>query len=45
MRAIARQLQLWREAAGLTQAEFGAAIGYGEELVSSKVDPRGPHPH
>ncbi|MFF5254717.1 helix-turn-helix transcriptional regulator [Streptomyces leeuwenhoekii] len=35
VRAIARQLKLWREAAGLTQAEFGAAIGYGEELVSS----------
>ncbi|WP_330478022.1 helix-turn-helix domain-containing protein [Streptomyces platensis] len=35
MRAVARQVKLWREAAGLTQAEFGAAIGYGEELVSS----------
>ncbi|MFB7598625.1 Scr1 family TA system antitoxin-like transcriptional regulator [Streptomyces sp. NPDC056160] len=35
VRTIARQLKLWREAAGLTQAEFGAAIGYGEELVSS----------
>ncbi|MEU0720239.1 helix-turn-helix transcriptional regulator [Streptomyces lavendulocolor] len=35
MRAVARQLKLWREAAGLTQAEFGRAIGYGEELVSS----------
>ncbi|MCE7552536.1 helix-turn-helix domain-containing protein [Streptomyces thermodiastaticus] len=35
VRAVARQLKLWREAAGLTQAEFGAAIGYGEELVSS----------
>jgi transcriptional regulator with XRE-family HTH domain len=35
MRTVARQLKLWREAAGLTQAEFGAAIGYGEELVSS----------
>ncbi|MGW3206635.1 helix-turn-helix domain-containing protein [Streptomyces sp. NPDC001135] len=35
MRAVVRQLKLWREAAGLTQAEFGAAIGYGEELVSS----------
>ncbi len=34
-RTVARQLKLWREAAGLTQAEFGAAIGYGEELVSS----------
>ncbi|MFD8259261.1 helix-turn-helix domain-containing protein [Streptomyces griseoluteus] len=35
LRAVGRQLKLWREAAGLTQAEFGAAIGYGEELVSS----------
>ncbi|EFL39937.1 helix-turn-helix domain-containing protein [Streptomyces griseoflavus] len=34
MRTVTRQLKLWREAAGLTQAEFGAAIGYGEELVS-----------
>ncbi|MBQ1100601.1 helix-turn-helix transcriptional regulator [Streptomyces sp. b94] len=35
MRTVVRQLKLWRESAGLTQAEFGAAIGYGEELVSS----------
>ena len=35
MKTVARQLKLWREAAGLTQTEFGAAIGYGEELVSS----------
>lgn len=35
MKTVARQLKLWRETAGLTQAEFGAAIGYGEELVSS----------
>ncbi|MGW1170255.1 helix-turn-helix domain-containing protein [Streptomyces sp. NPDC002550] len=35
IRTVSRQLKLWREAAGLTQAEFGAAIGYGEELVSS----------
>ncbi|MEU9920890.1 helix-turn-helix transcriptional regulator [Streptomyces griseoluteus] len=35
IRAVGRQLKLWREAADLTQAEFGAAIGYGEELVSS----------
>jgi transcriptional regulator with XRE-family HTH domain len=34
MRTVTRQLKLWREAAGLTQAEFGAAIGYGEETVS-----------
>ncbi|MER6028501.1 helix-turn-helix transcriptional regulator [Streptomyces sp. NPDC001851] len=35
MRTVSRQLKLWREAANLTQAEFGTAIGYGEELVSS----------
>lgn len=35
VKTVARQLKLWRETAGLTQAEFGAAIGYGEELVSS----------
>ncbi|WP_225101545.1 helix-turn-helix transcriptional regulator [Streptomyces sp. CoH27] len=35
MRAVVRQLKLWREAAGLTQAQFGAAIGYEEESVSS----------
>ncbi|GAA2422489.1 helix-turn-helix transcriptional regulator [Streptomyces glaucus] len=35
MRTVSRQLKLWREAAGLTQAKFGAAIGYGEDLVSS----------
>ncbi|MGW5444964.1 helix-turn-helix domain-containing protein [Streptomyces asiaticus] len=35
MRAVGRQIKLWREAAGLKQAELGAAIGYGEELVSA----------
>ncbi|WP_129307607.1 helix-turn-helix transcriptional regulator [Streptomyces sp. L2] len=35
MRTVVRQLKLWREAAGLTQSEFGAAIGYGEEHISS----------
>lgn len=35
MRTVIRQLKLWRESAGMTQAEFGAAIGYGQELVSS----------
>ncbi|RSN07956.1 transcriptional regulator [Streptomyces sp. WAC 01325] len=35
MRTVQRQLKLWRESAGFTQAEFGAAIGYGEEQVSS----------
>jgi transcriptional regulator with XRE-family HTH domain len=31
--AVARQLKLSREAAGLKHAEFGALIGYGENLV------------
>ncbi|MBI0380017.1 helix-turn-helix domain-containing protein [Streptomyces albiflaviniger] len=35
LRAVGRQIKLWREAAGLRQAELGAAIGYGEELVSA----------
>ncbi|WP_262705009.1 MULTISPECIES: helix-turn-helix domain-containing protein [Streptomyces] len=35
MRTVGRQIKLWREAAGLRQAELGAAIGYGEELVSA----------
>ncbi|MFE9172512.1 helix-turn-helix transcriptional regulator [Streptomyces kebangsaanensis] len=35
MRTVIRQLRLWRESAGMTQAEFGTAIGYGQELVSS----------
>jgi transcriptional regulator with XRE-family HTH domain len=35
MRTVGRQLRFSRETAGLTRAEFGAAIGYGEELVSS----------
>ncbi|WP_112468382.1 helix-turn-helix domain-containing protein [Streptomyces triticisoli] len=35
MRTVIRRLKLWRESAGMTQAEFGAAIGYGQELVSS----------
>ncbi|MFE9255013.1 helix-turn-helix domain-containing protein [Streptomyces sp. NPDC006879] len=30
---VGRQLRLWREAAGLRAAEFGTAIGYGEDLV------------
>lgn len=34
MKMVGRQIKLWREAAGLTQAEFGTAIGYGEEMVS-----------
>nr|WP_240965284.1 helix-turn-helix transcriptional regulator [Streptomyces zingiberis] len=35
LRAIGRQIKLWREGAGLKQAELGKAIGYGEDLVSS----------
>ncbi|MGW4491144.1 helix-turn-helix domain-containing protein [Streptomyces sp. NPDC004376] len=31
--AVGRQLKLRREAAGMRAAEFGAAIGYGEDLV------------
>ncbi len=34
MKLVGRQIKVWREAAGLTQAEFGSAIGYGEEMVS-----------
>jgi transcriptional regulator with XRE-family HTH domain len=32
---VGRQIKLWRQAAGMTQTELGAAIGYGEEMVSS----------
>ena len=35
MRAVGRQIKLWREASGMRQAELGAAIGYGEEMVSA----------
>ncbi|MEU2724636.1 helix-turn-helix transcriptional regulator [Streptomyces smyrnaeus] len=35
LRAVSRQIKLWREAAGMTQPELGAAIGYGEEMVSA----------
>ena len=35
MRTVARQLKVWREAAGLTQAELAEAIGYGEDLVGA----------
>lgn len=35
LRAVGRQIKAWREAAGLKQTELGAAIGYGEEMVSS----------
>lgn len=32
---VGRQVKAWRERAGLRQSELGAAIGYGEEQVSS----------
>ncbi|KUF19654.1 helix-turn-helix domain-containing protein [Streptomyces silvensis] len=35
LKAVGRQIKAWREAAGLRQAELGAAIGYSEEMVSS----------
>ncbi|MCF6521594.1 helix-turn-helix transcriptional regulator [Streptomyces sp. JJ36] len=35
LRVVGRQIKLWREAAGLRQAELGAAIGYSGEMVSS----------
>ncbi|WP_030988916.1 helix-turn-helix domain-containing protein [Streptomyces sp. NRRL S-1813] len=31
--AVGRQLKVWREAAGLRAAEFGKALGYGENLI------------
>ncbi|MGW5972617.1 helix-turn-helix domain-containing protein [Streptomyces sp. NPDC055186] len=34
LRTVAQQIKMWREAAGLTQTELGAAIGYSEEMVS-----------
>ncbi|MEV7301169.1 MULTISPECIES: helix-turn-helix domain-containing protein [Streptomyces] len=30
---VGRQVKAWREAAGMRAGEFGAAIGYGEDLV------------
>ncbi|MFJ9706393.1 helix-turn-helix transcriptional regulator [Streptomyces sp. NPDC101234] len=35
LRAVGRQIKVWRDAAGLRQAELGAAIGYSEEMVSA----------
>jgi len=35
LKAVGRQIKMWREAAGLSQAEFGIRIGYSEEMVSS----------
>ncbi|WP_411081856.1 helix-turn-helix domain-containing protein [Streptomyces sp. cmx-18-6] len=31
--AVGRQIKTWREAAGMRAAEFGAALGYGEDLI------------
>jgi transcriptional regulator with XRE-family HTH domain len=35
LRVVGRQIRAWRDQAGLKQAELAAAIGYGEEMVSS----------
>ncbi|GLW51144.1 transcriptional regulator [Streptomyces sp. NBRC 14336] len=35
LRAVGRQIKLWREAAGLKQTELGDAIGYGEDMISA----------
>ncbi|MFF3768128.1 helix-turn-helix domain-containing protein [Streptomyces sp. NPDC001922] len=35
LRCFGRQLKLFREQAGLTQAELGARLGYGEDQVSA----------
>lgn len=35
LKLVGRQVKMWRKTAELTQSELGAAIGYGEELVSS----------
>lgn len=35
LRAVGKQIKLWREAAGMRQAELGSAIGYGEDMVSA----------
>ncbi|MGW5473410.1 helix-turn-helix domain-containing protein [Streptomyces chartreusis] len=35
LRTVGRQIKMWREAVGKKQGELGAAIGYGEEMVSS----------
>ncbi|MEU1230032.1 helix-turn-helix transcriptional regulator [Streptomyces sp. NPDC005828] len=31
--AVGRQMKLWRESKGLSAVEFGALIGYGEDLI------------
>lgn len=35
LKMVGRQIKAWREAAGLKQTELGAAIGYGEDMVSA----------
>ena len=35
LKTVGRQVKLWRERAGLKQAELGQSIGYSEEQVSS----------
>ncbi|MFD3941440.1 helix-turn-helix domain-containing protein [Streptomyces sp. NPDC058579] len=30
---VGRQLRLWREAAGMRAADFGVAVGYGEDMI------------
>ncbi|MEU7425813.1 helix-turn-helix transcriptional regulator [Streptomyces sp. NPDC040750] len=35
LRAVGRQIKVWREAAGLRQTELGTLIGYGADLVSA----------
>ncbi|MFI9255595.1 helix-turn-helix transcriptional regulator [Streptomyces sp. NPDC053069] len=35
LKAVGRQIKVWRESVGMRQAELGAAIGYSEEMVSS----------
>ncbi|MGD9483735.1 helix-turn-helix transcriptional regulator [Streptomyces sp. TRM70308] len=35
MRAVGRQIKLWREDAGMTQAELGTALGHSEEMISA----------
>ncbi|WP_340559192.1 helix-turn-helix domain-containing protein [Streptomyces sp. GSL17-111] len=35
MRTVGRQLKLWREDAGMTQAELGVALNYSEEMISA----------
>ncbi|MEU6508710.1 helix-turn-helix transcriptional regulator [Streptomyces sp. NPDC046942] len=35
LKAVGRQIKVWREAAGLKQGELGARIGYGVDMASS----------